>query len=264
MQFAGGSKPATQVAALVGITPAASDPGAPVGLALVKDEPQMAQAEPVPVPAPEPIAAPVPAPEPIAAPVPYLAPPPVEMPVPAAAPVKAAPAPLLETVTQQKPHIASLTVKLPTPTPEPAIIAAAPTYVPPPMPLQDFPFVEVKRHPKKAKAVAALARAIRAPVHKAVLHTGRSNSVVQLGAYGSRQRVAAAWTQITKRYPALRSYEPMVARFDSKRGTVYRLSIKGFSSQKEAVSRCGLLKSRGGACFVRSVAGDQPVRMASR
>ena len=254
MQFAGGSKPATQVAALVGITPAAVDPGAPVGLALVKDEPQMAQAEPVPVPAPEPIAAPVP----------YLAPPPVEMPVPAVAPVKATPAPLLETAAQQKPHVASLTVKLPTPTPEPAIIAAAPTYVPPPMPLQDFPFVEVKRQPKKAKAVAALARAIRTPVHKALLHTGRSNSVVQLGAYGSRQRVAAAWTQITKRHPALRSYEPMVARFDSKRGTVYRLSIKGFSSQKEAVSRCGLLKSRGGACFVRSVAGDQPVRMASR
>ncbi|MGH6784233.1 MAG: tetratricopeptide repeat protein, partial [Sphingomicrobium sp.] len=71
MQFAGGSKPATQVAALVGITPAAVDPGAPIGLALVKDEPQMAQAAPVPVAALEPYLAP---------------PPPAEMPVAAAAP----------------------------------------------------------------------------------------------------------------------------------------------------------------------------------
>ena len=89
-------------------------------------------------------------------------------------------------------------------------------------------------------------------------------AVVQLGAYRSRERVGAAWAAITKRYPALRAYAPMTARFNSPKGVVYRLAIKGFDSQQEAINRCGLLKSRGGACFVRSVAGDVPVQMASR
>ncbi len=89
-------------------------------------------------------------------------------------------------------------------------------------------------------------------------------AVVQLGAYRSRERVGAAWAAITKRYPALRAYAPMTARFNSPKGVVYRLAIKGFGSQQEAINRCGLLKSRGGACFVRSVAGDVPVQMASR
>lgn len=98
----------------------------------------------------------------------------------------------------------------------------------------------------------------------AVLRTGKSNAVVQLGAYGSRERVGVAWEQITKRYPRLKAYAPMTARFDGPKGTVYRLAIKGFGSQQEAIARCNLLKSRGGACFVRNVAGDAPVQFASR
>jgi Flp pilus assembly protein TadD len=98
----------------------------------------------------------------------------------------------------------------------------------------------------------------------AVLRTGKSNAVVQLGAYGSRERVGVAWEQITKRYPKLKAYAPMTARFDGPKGTVYRLAIKGFGSQQEAIARCNLLKSRGGACFVRNVAGDAPVQFASR
>jgi Flp pilus assembly protein TadD len=98
----------------------------------------------------------------------------------------------------------------------------------------------------------------------AVLRTGKSNAVVQLGAYGSRERVGVAWEQITKRYPKLKAYAPMTARFDGPKGTVYRLAIKGFDSQQEAIARCNLLKSRGGACFVRNVAGDAPVQFASR
>jgi len=98
----------------------------------------------------------------------------------------------------------------------------------------------------------------------AILHRGKSNAVVQLGAYSSRERVAAAWEQITKRYPKLRAYAPMTARFDGPKGTVYRLAIKGFSSQQEAVARCSVLKGNGGACFVRNVAGDAPIQLASR
>ena len=105
---------------------------------------------------------------------------------------------------------------------------------------------------------------VKLPAARPLLHRGNSNAVVQLGAYASRERVAAAWEQISKRYPKLRAYAPMTPRFDSPKGTVYRLSIKGFGSQQEAVARCSVLKSHGGACFVRNVAGDAPVEIASR
>ena len=121
--------------------------------------------------------------------------------------------------------------------------------------------------PRAARPVVrAAAPRKAAPVRNASLPraTGNSSAVVQLGAYGSRERVGLAWDLITKRYPALRSYLPMTARFNSERGTVYRLSIKGFASQQEAVARCKLLRSRGGSCFVRNVAGDAPIQYASR
>ena len=87
---------------------------------------------------------------------------------------------------------------------------------------------------------------------------------MQLGAYRQPQYVNAAWTTLTQRYPALRAYLPMRARFDSPKGTFWRLSIQGFGSEREALARCQLLKSRGGNCFVRTQAGDAPVQMAMR
>jgi cell division septation protein DedD len=98
----------------------------------------------------------------------------------------------------------------------------------------------------------------------AQLAKAQSNAVVQLGAYRSRERVSVAWNLFTKRYPGLSAYAPVVARFDGPKGTVYRLSMKGFASQKEAIARCNQLRGRGGSCFVRSVAGDAPVQFASR
>ena len=56
----------------------------------------------------------------------------------------------------------------------------------------------------------------------------------------------------------------MRARFVSNKGTFYRLSITGFASQRDAITRCKALQSRGGACFVRNFAGDAPVQYASR
>lgn len=89
------------------------------------------------------------------------------------------------------------------------------------------------------------------------------DAVVQLGSYRSPQQVSAGWSHLTERYPALRAYFPLRARFDSPKGTFWRLSIQGFESQREAIVRCEQLKSRGGHCFVRGVAGDAPVQIAS-
>ena len=78
------------------------------------------------------------------------------------------------------------------------------------------------------------------------------------------ERVAAAWSQFAGRFAALARYTPVSARFDSARGTVYRLSVKGFASAGEAQRLCGSLQRKGGNCFVRQVAGDSPVRFAAR
>jgi cell division septation protein DedD len=109
-------------------------------------------------------------------------------------------------------------------------------------------------------------RKAKAPVRKptTVASLGKSSAVVQLGAYSSPERVTAAWEKLKVRYPALAELSPMRARFDGPKGTVYRLSVKGFASQREAMARCDTLRSRGGNCFVRTVAGDAPVQMASR
>jgi Flp pilus assembly protein TadD len=93
---------------------------------------------------------------------------------------------------------------------------------------------------------------------------GNSKAVVQLGAYSSVARVMTAWQLLTSRYPALAAYTPMRARFDSPKGTFWRLSIKGFASDSEARERCELLQNRGGKCFVRKSAGDAPIQFASR
>jgi hypothetical protein len=94
--------------------------------------------------------------------------------------------------------------------------------------------------------------------------TGKSSAVVQIGAYSNAQRVAAAWSSAAHRYGALRAYTPMSARFDSGKGTFYRLSVKGFGSVGEANSLCASIRRGGGTCFVRGVAGDSPVQIASR
>ena len=87
---------------------------------------------------------------------------------------------------------------------------------------------------------------------------------MQLGAYGSPQRVAAAWSNAARRYSMLRAYSPMSARFNSSKGLVYRLSVRGFGNSEQAKDLCVSLRRAGGSCFVRTVAGDVPVRLASR
>jgi cell division septation protein DedD len=99
---------------------------------------------------------------------------------------------------------------------------------------------------------------------QAAVRRGNAPAVVQLGAYGSPERVLTAWNGAAKKYGALKAYVPMSARFQSAKGTFYRLSVKGFNSFGEANALCASLRREGGTCFVRDVAGDAPVQYASR
>jgi Flp pilus assembly protein TadD len=236
MVLAKPARASDQVASFIGIQPVAGDPGQPVRLALNKDTAvRQAAAEPVAVPE-------VPAAELTSVAVVDLPPEPVAVavaePTPQAAPVYAAPAP------------------------EPAPVYAAPAE-PAPVRLAEAVPAPI-RAARPALSPAAVRHAQRPAKTRAVQHSGKSRAVVQLGAFSSRDRVAAAWNKASGQNASLRGYTPVSARFDSARGTVYRLSVKGFGSDREARLLCESLKRSGRACFVRNTFGDAPVQIASR
>ena len=221
MQFAKPAHASDQVAALVGVKPAAVDVGQPVQLALNKEEAPAVNVAAVAAPQ-KPVKpnivveAAVPAAQ-VQAPVAAVA--------PAPPPPRATIATIAESaVAEAKSVIASFTHTAP--------IAAKPAVA-------------------RREAAAAPRR-------------GNSPAVVQLGAYGSAERVLAAWNGQAHKYGALKAYLPMSARFSSPKGTFYRLAVKGFNSVGEANALCSALKRQGGSCFVRNVAGDTPVQYASR
>ena len=88
--------------------------------------------------------------------------------------------------------------------------------------------------------------------------------MVQLGAYSSRERIAIAWDRVSDKYGHLNDYTPVTARFSGAKGTVYRLSVRGFETERQAIELCESLKRAGRDCFVRHVSGDAPVQFASR
>ena len=280
MQLAKPQTASAQVAALVGVTPAAVDAGQPVRLALVKPDtrsprPRLCGCRAVPVAAASVAAVQPPSPSgesPVAAPV---------------APLTAVSAPV-----GVVPQLA-VGSRAAAPPPFPQFAEAVPPAPPPPRPVKRASspapvtaalieaatsvrtaFAEMLPHvapavaakPAPARHAAALAKPRKpvARVQQASFRRGNSNSVVQLGAYGTPEGVSAGWNHLTSalsrasRLPA-DAREVRVAQGDLLAAVDHR-----FADQREAIARCQVLKNRGGACFVRNLAGDAPVQYASR
>lgn len=108
-----------------------------------------------------------------------------------------------------------------------------------------------------------------APVRQAVVYTGAATKMaparaaapkaksagrwfVQLGAYDSPAVAKDAWERAQRRYPAFAGETPTGMAFKS----YYRLSVGGYS-RGEANALCRGYRASGGACFVRTSAGDQ-------
>lgn len=233
MGFAKPAQAGQQVASLIGVAPAASDPGQPVRLALTRTDTRLAEAA-VPAPVAQPQA------EPQLAAVAQVPAEPAFIPAaaPAVEPVYAAPAELPAPVVAQ-------------------VEEAVPMPVEAPQALE-----EIRREPVRPSGALPKPQQLRRAAAR--FATGNSKTVVQLGAYGSPSRVAAAWTAVSKRHVQLKRFTPASARFSGPAGTVYRLSLKGFASDREARLLCESLKRSGSSCFVRSVAGDSAVRFAAR
>ncbi|MEJ7776008.1 MAG: tetratricopeptide repeat protein [Sphingomicrobium sp.] len=255
MAMATPTRASDQVAAITGITPSV-DPGQPVRLALNKAQPAVRMAEAAPPAPPAPVSpAPLPvqyaAPEP--EPVHYVEPRPRAKAPPVVAELPQAPEPQVPTIAEAV-HAVDLAPQAEEPPVtrallQPAVQVASAPVAPLPTRFEEKPDV--------AQYVAAKPR-------KAARASGRSNSVLQLGAYGSPERVAAAWDQVARRFGSLNRYTPVSARFSSSKGIVYRLSVKEFTSAGEAQQLCSALQQKGKNCFVRRTAGDAPVRLASR
>jgi Flp pilus assembly protein TadD len=241
---------ATQVAALLGVT-AAADPGQPTRLALAQpqaDGTAFAAAGPLPEPAPETVTAAAPAlaqaetvPEPASVPAQAQAEP-VEMATTdlpqwvseRAAAEAAASSPVEETRPLYAEAVQALV------TPQPSVVAASRSIEP------SAPRFEARPRP---------ARAAR---------SGPGRFAVQLGAYSSSSSVERAWAQMLKRF-GFADLTPLSTTVAVPgRGTLHRLSVAGFASREAAGRTCRSIQAKGGACFVRTVAGDAPVRWASR
>jgi Flp pilus assembly protein TadD len=247
MAVATPTRPSDQVAMLTGVHPAA-DPGQPQALALNSSPAGARLAQLLPKTAPAPVQ-PEPEPQQVTA-IPATPPPALPDPEPVVA----------ETAPIEVPPpaaVAEAARTLLTPPQQPGASVVEAVAAKPVAPTRfDTPVEPAK--------FVAITDTVRRAADEARRSAGRSNSVVQLGAYSSSERVTVAWNMLTKRYPALAKYTPMRARFTGAKGTFWRLSIKGFDNQQEAIDRCEQLQNRGGKCFVRRVAGDAPVQFASR
>ena len=228
-----------QVASFIGIQPVANDPGQPVRLALAKTPSATRQAAvDAPRPAPVAAAAPVASVAPVA-PAPQI----TENEIPVEeSPVFEAPVEVAAVVAPPAPRVVEA------PRPEPRTASA--------------------RAPRPALTPAAvrLTQTVHELRRNASLRTGasRSRAVVQLGAFNKREYIAGAWNRAAARHAALRHYTPVTARFDGAKGTFYRLSVKGFASDRQAIDLCNSLKRAGANCFVRAAYNDAPIRLASR
>jgi hypothetical protein len=253
MQLAKPTRPSDQIAAVTGIQPAV-DPGEPQRLALKGVQnplERLAQAATQQAEQTTSVLLPDPAPAAPAAPAvtqPQAAATPNPASTEAAGPqtAEAAPAPQAPTDPLAAEDVAEAAKTLVQP-------ATAP--VTPPLPTKfDAP----------PPSYVAITDRVRKAAAKAVHSEGKSNAVVQLGAYSSPDAVETAWNTIARRYALLASYAPVSAKFRSSKGMVYRLSVKGFASAGQAQHLCSTLREKGASCFVRSVAGDSPVQFASR
>lgn len=253
MTFAKPAKASDQVASLTGFAPAAADPGQPVKLALVqsKNNIRLAQADVADTAPPVESAPPMVQDDSSgdAAAVDLL---------PEAEAASAAPSDGQSVEVEPAPPVA-FAAAAPV-----AVVEQARAYAD----AVSAPVIRASQAKYAARSSARPGLSPRAasldsglPVRRAAF--GGSRSVVQLGAYSSRAGVSAAWAKLAAKHPALRGYSPGTARFERAQGTVYRLSVSGFGSGGDAKTMCSSLKTKGGACFVRSVAGDAPIRLAS-
>jgi Flp pilus assembly protein TadD len=217
-----------RIATLLGVAPIDNDQGQPARLALRSSPSESIQAAAVE-------AAPAPADQPMQV---------AEAAVPAVVPVA---------VAESAPVAVAADVT-----------AAAPVSEPVPIPAVYAEAAAQLINPEQSdmrRVIRATAQTFSRPnAHKAT-----SRYVVQIGAFRSPAQVERAWAQSSRRYALDQGQQPLSTTVSIPgKGVFHRLSVAGFESPASARQLCNTIKTRGGMCFVRTLAGDAPVQWASR
>jgi Flp pilus assembly protein TadD/cell division protein FtsN len=148
-------------------------------------------------------------------------------------------------------------------TPAPVFeMAAKPDVVEAPAPLirsEATPLKQVVLPAAPTMPKVAAAKPVSAP---RAIESGRY--VVQLGAFASPSRAEFAWNKAVNKTRELAGYQSSTAKVKAKTGTLYRASVSGFETRASASQICAKVRAAGGACFIRSNAGDAPTQWVQR
>lgn len=158
------------------------------------------------------------------------------------------------------------------PIPSPPVELAAAT--PDPVPVIEPGFVKAAADQGPARAVrvirapsgamrVALAKPAVAAKALAKWTPAAGDWYVQLGAYENAGVARDAWGRATKRFAAFADQSPRGMTFASRGGSVYRLSVGGFT-REAAAGACRTYRAKGGACFIRKEAGDRTAAWVRR
>ncbi len=138
------------------------------------------------------------------------------------------------------------------------------------VPAPEAPLIAAPVGPTKAAQAmpAVKAPAAKAPVKLALAEMAPKKAVsgthlIQLGAFSTAANAQAAWKQYTKQYGVLQDFNSASSTVTVNGKTLIRLAAMGFGNQSTADSVCQSIKAKGGACMVRNIGGEAPVRMAS-
>jgi cell division septation protein DedD len=89
-----------------------------------------------------------------------------------------------------------------------------------------------------------------APAPAAAPSAPSGDFMIQLGAFGSRESAARAWTTLQGKYPSvLGNLAPDYEALKRSSGTLYRLRAGGFADRAGAEAACAKLKAQGQGCF---------------
>jgi D-alanyl-D-alanine carboxypeptidase len=143
-----------------------------------------------------------------------------------------------------------------------AVAAAAPA------PAVEAPLIKAPEGP--AKANAAKPAPAKAPVKLALADTKPAvakpmsgSHLVQLGAFSSAANAKDAWAKLVAKHGVLNGFESASSTVTVNGKKFVRLAAMGFGNKAAADDACRAIKTKGGDCLVRSLGGDQPVRMAA-
>lgn len=125
----------------------------------------------------------------------------------------------------------------------------------------EAPLIKSEVAPAK-QAVVSAARPLAPNAKVKPVESGRF--VVQLGAFKSANSAQMAWNSALNRTADLGNYKPATSRVKVNAASLFRMSVSGFTTRETAGLVCAKVKAAGGACFIRSQAGDAPAQWVQR